>query len=215
MTDNRLDFRIRIAGESDLDGVMAVEAEWPEDQRAPREKFESRLAIFPEGFFVVDADDGIVAVSTSTLTNYSPDDLGRFRTWEDCTNNGYLHPLSERSEYNAYYIVSSGIRKAYRRKGIREELIRTHLANAWRLGLDHVVTGAMIPGYDSFCRKNGEVPAREYAFLRRKDGELVDPTLRKLGSLGLVLPDERHVIEGFYVSPESRDHGALLVHSRP
>ena len=72
----------------------------------------------------------------------------------------------------------------------------------------------MIPGYDRFCRENGEIPAGEYAFLRR-DGELVDPTLRRLASLGLILPDERHVIEGFYVSPESRNYGALLVHRTP
>ncbi|MFH1690359.1 MAG: hypothetical protein ABIE42_09005 [Candidatus Eisenbacteria bacterium] len=68
-----------------------------------------------------------------------------------------------------------------------------------------------MPGYDRFCRENGEIPAREYAFLKR-EGKLIDPTLSRLASLGLVLPDERHVIAGFYVSPESRDYGALLVH---
>lgn len=204
-------FEVRNAIESDLDGVMAVEAEWPEEQRAPREKFESRLERFPEGFFIVEADGRIVAVSTSTLKTYDPDDLGTFKTWEVCTNDGYLHPLGDRSDYNACYIVSSGIRKAYRRGGIREALIRAHFANAVRLGLEFVVTGAMMPGYDRHCRECGDIPACEYAFLKR-DGEPLDPTLRKLASLGLFLPDERHVIRGFYVSPESRDHGALLVH---
>jgi len=122
-----------------------------------------------------------------------------------------LHPLKDRAACNAYYIVSQGIRKPYRRMGIRQEMIRANLAVAAKLGLEHTVTGAMIPGYDRFCRENGEIPAREYAFLKRK-GELVDPTLRRLAPLGLILPDERHVIEGFYISPESRNHGALLVH---
>jgi len=49
-------FTIRNAEASDLNAVMAVEADWPEEQRAPREKFESRLERCPEGFLVVEAD---------------------------------------------------------------------------------------------------------------------------------------------------------------
>lgn len=211
MSEHGLSFTIRNAKASDLPGIMEVEADWPEEQRAPREKLESRLERFPEGFFVVEADGRIVAVCTSTLTTYDPDDLRHFSSWKTCTNNGYLHPLGNRSVYNAYYIVSQGITRAYRRRGIREAMIATHFARAEELGLDYVVTGAMMPGYDGFCRAHGEVPAEEYAFMRQ-GGELVDPTLRKLASLGLKLPDKRHVIGGFYPSPESRDYGALLVH---
>jgi ribosomal protein S18 acetylase RimI-like enzyme len=211
MSNETIPFTIRNADASDLDAVMAVEADWPEEQRAPREKFESRLERCPEGFLVVEADGGVVAVCTSTLTTYDPANLEPFRSWEVCTNNGYLHPLEDRVACNAYYIVSQGILKPYRRKGIRQEMIRANLANAAKLGLEYTVTGAMMPGYDRFCRENGEIPAREYAFLKR-EGELVDPTLRRLAPLGLVLPDERHVIEGFYVSPASRNYGALLVH---
>ena len=47
------------------------------------------------------------------------------------------------------------------------------------------------------------VDSRELLF----DGDF----LRKLEQLGLRLPDERHVIPGYYPSPESRDHAALLV----
>ena len=59
--------------------------------------------------------------------------------------------------------------------------------------------------------QNGEVPVGEYAFMR-EEGRLVDPTLSKLASLGLILPDERHIIRNYYPSPESHDYGALLVH---
>ena len=214
MSTTTLQFTIRNADASDMDAVMAVEAEWPEEQRATRDKFQSRLERFAEGFLVVEVDDQIVAVATSTLTRYNPADLDHFRTWEKCTNDGYLHPIGDRADYNACYIVSQGIRKAYRRTGIREGMIRADLAIATRLGLEYTVTGAMIPGYDRYCREHGEVPAREYAFMER-DGQLIDPTLRKLASLGLTLPDERHVIEGFYVSPESRNYGALLVNRTP
>ena len=190
MNNETIPFTIRGADVSDLDAVMIVEGDWPEEQRAPREKFISRLERFPEGFLVVEADGGIVAVSTSTLTKYDPANLDHFQSWEACTNNGYLHPLGDRSGYNAYYIVSQGIRKPYRGNGIRQGLIRAHLARVAKMGLEYTVTGAMMPGYDRYCRENGEIPAREYAFLRQ-GGELIDPTLRTLARLGLILPDER------------------------
>ncbi|MCC6354898.1 MAG: hypothetical protein IT577_13500 [Verrucomicrobiae bacterium] len=201
---------IRNATEDDLDGVMAVEDEWPEDQRAPREKFVSRLKIFPRGFFLAVADGRIVGVSTSTVTRYDPDDLGPFRTWERCTNDGFLYPLGDMADYNALYIVSNGIRKSHRGTGVREALIRAHVDLTRRMGLAYTVTGAMLPGFDAHCRERGDTPVEAYAFLTR-DGVPVDPTLRKLASLGLVLPDARHLIPGYYHSPESRDYGALLV----
>lgn len=201
---------IRNATAKDLDGVMAVEADWPEDQRAPREKFVSRLERFPRGFFLAIANDCIVAVSTSTLTRYDPDRLEPFRSWERCTNDGYLHPLGDAREYNALFIVSNGILKTHRGTGVREALVSAHLDLSRKLGMAYTVTGAMLPGFDAYCREHGEIPVETYAFLVR-DGVPVDPTLRKLASLGLVLPDARHLIPGYYRSPESRDYGALLV----
>ena len=210
MSEQTLDFTIRNADASDLDAVMDVEAEWPEEQRATVDKFVSRLERFPEGFLVVEVKGRIVAVSTSTLTNYTPSCLDHFRSWEACTNGGYLYPIENRDDYNAFYIVSQGIRKAYRRHGIREGMILANLNLAAKMGRPYTVTGAMMPGYDSYCRKHSQIPACDYAFLKQ-DGKLIDPTLRKLASLGLTLPDARHVIKDFYISPESRNYGALLV----
>jgi len=190
---------------------MRVEEDWPEDQRAGSEKIISRLERFPEGFFVVIVDGEIVAVTTSTLVTYEPSDLSKYQTWEQCTNDGFLFPLADYGDYNANYIVSSGIMKAFRRAGIREAMIKTHLGLAKTLGMKYTLTGGMIPGYDAYCRENGDIPAEEYAFMQ-KDGKPIDPTLRKVGAVGLTLPDERHLIKDFYVSPESRNYGALLVH---
>ena len=72
------------------------------------------------------------------------------------------------------------------------------------------LTGAMLPGYDAYCKEHGEVPAARYAALRR-DGVPVDPTVRKLEAEGLRLPAADHVIENYYPSPPSRDYGVLLV----
>jgi hypothetical protein len=187
-----------------------VEQHWPEDQRATADQFLSRLDIFPQGFFLAEVDGEVVGVSTSTLTNYNPGNLSAYRSWEKCTNNGYLYPLSEFVDYNSLFIVSNGIMKFARGSGIREGIIRSHIHLARKLGMKYVVTGAMMPGYDAFCAEHGDVPISEYAFLQM-DGRLVDPTLNKLSSLGLNLPDPTHIIKDYYQSPESRDYGALLV----
>lgn len=205
-----MEFTIRNANARDLVGIMAVEEAWPEDQRSTRDKFIARLEIFPEGFWVVEVAGKIVAVSTCTLTHYDANDIGSFKTWEQCTNNGMLYPLTNKEDYNAMYIVSTGILVEARSLGIREALIQTHLNLAKKLKKQYVVTGAMIPGYDAYCNAVGEVPASEYAFIL-KDGKPIDPTLKKLKSLGLELPNPSHIISNFYQSVESRDHGALLV----
>lgn len=205
-----MEFTIRNAHHKDLDGIMSVEEAWPEDQRSTREKFVARLKIFPEGFWVVEVAGKIVAVSTCTLTHYDAKDIASFKTWEQCTNNGLLYPLTSKENYNAMYIVSTGIIAEARSIGIREALIQTHLNLAKKLNKEYVVTGAMIPGYNAYCNTKGEIPASEYAFIL-EDGKHIDPTLKKLRSLGLELPNPHHIISNFYQSVESRDHGALLV----
>lgn len=210
-----MEFTIRNATIEDLDAILRVEEHWPRAQRASIDKFQSRLERFPQGFFLAEADGEIVAASTSTLTNYDPANLETFHSWEKCTNDGYLYPLTRYDDYNALLIVSNGIIKQARRKGIRESIIQAHLELAARLGIKYTVTGAMMPGYDAYCLQHGDIPIADYAF-RKKQGLLIDPTLRKLASLGLVLPDPHHIIEGYYISPESRDYGAMLVHhTRP
>ncbi len=206
-----LKFQVRNANENDLEGVMRAEQHWPREQRGSIEKFQSRLNRFPQGFFVTEAAGEIVAVSTSTLVNYCPDDLSKFQSWEICTNDGFLFPIQDIRDYNALFIVSEGIVKSFRRKGIREAMSRAQIGLANRLGMEYTIIGAMLPGYDAFCRKHGETEVSKYAVLK-KNGRFIDPTLRKLHTLGFELPDASHLIKDYYPSPESRNYGPLLVH---
>ncbi|MCK5579020.1 MAG: hypothetical protein KAI63_05805 [Planctomycetes bacterium] len=203
--------QIRTATPADLDAIMRVERDWPLEQRAPVEKFQARLERFPEGFLLGEVEGRVVSASTSTLANYDSADLTSFHSWEKCTNNGYLYPLTDRRDYNALFIVSNGILKEYRGREIREKIIKAFLQLAARLGMAWTVTGAMLPGYDQYCREYGEISAADYAFKQLSDGAPRDPTLRKLASLGLKLPDQDHIIKNYYSSPASRDYGALLV----
>jgi len=205
-----IDFRVRNATREDLPGIMGVEACWPEDQRAPQRVFETRLARFPKGVFVTETAGQVVGVTTSCPCHYDAAELDGFDSWDHVTNQGLFPEPGSIEDPNALYIVSSGIMPQYRRSGIREAHLHAHFELARRLGLSTVLTGAMLPGYERYCREHGEIPAEDYARLRQ-EGEYVDPTLRKLAAQGLVLPGPDHVIAGYYPSPESRDYGVLLV----
>ncbi len=206
-----LSFAIRNATPDDLDAIMEVESHWPEDQRAKSDQFQSRIERFPAGVFLAETGGQTVAVSTSMPTRYDPADISDFASWDQCTNNGYLHVFRRLNGFNALLIVSNGIVTEYRRQGIREAMISAHITLAGSLGLRYTVTGAMMPGYDAYCRRHGERDIANYATAYEGDFP-IDPTLRKLATLGLVLPDKRHLIADYYPSPASRNYGALLVH---
>ena len=203
--------RVRNARMDDIAAVVAVEeAVWPPGSRASREQFASRLEIFPAGFLVAEAGQRIVAVCTSCLIHYDPRQVDQYTCWSKLTNNGFLFAAGQVADPNAVYIVSNGILPEFRRRGLRELLVAAQIELSRQLHMDYAVTGAMMPGYDGYCREHGEVPAQAYAFLEH-DGVPIDPTLRKLGALGLKLPAREHVIPAYYPNQQSRDYGVLLV----
>lgn len=204
---------IRNATDNDLDSIFEAEQLiWPEGQRASEQEFASRLSLFPEGFFIALTDSRVIAACTSGLMHYDPDDLSHCDSWVRITNNGMLNPRIEILDANAIYIVSNGIVPKWRRKGLRERLIQAQIDLMKSMRLSYVATGAMLPGYNAYCREVAEVSAMEYASTLQ-NGKSIDPTLRKLSQLGLLLPDNRHLIEDYYPSKESRNYGALLVYT--
>ncbi len=200
---------VRRADRGDLQGILQVEAAWPEDQRASADQIETRLERFSQGVFVALDGTRYVACTTSCPIVYMPEAVSNFRSWDEVTNHGlFPDPLPDGA--NALYIVSNGIIPEYRRTGLRERLIGCHLSLARRMNLMYVVTGAMLPGYARYCRQHGELPVADYADMK-VSGKPVDPTLRKLGALGFRLPSRAHLIPDYYPSPESRDYAALMV----
>jgi len=206
-----MDLRVRTARPEDLAAVMEVEDSWPPDQRAGRRKLEIRLKRFPAGFLLCELEGELIGFSTSGPVRYDPEDLTDFQSWKHACNDGYLRPPQEVRDPNALYVVSTCVVAPHRGQGALDALLAAQFGRARELGFDYVVTGAIIPGYDDHCRRHEEVSAARYAMARR-DGRLIDPFLRKLEELGMRLPDARHVIPGYYPSPESRDHAALMVY---
>lgn len=198
---------VRNAEEKDIDSVISLENEiWPEGTRATREKFESRLNIFPRGFFLAYKSGKLIGVSTSEIIKYNSENPPE--SWEAITDNGFIKN-THNPQGNALYVVSIGARS---RSGGGTALIQAQKKLMEELSLRFLVLGARIPGYGEYY-KNSEVPIEKYVELRRKNGQSLDPELRfyARNGLGLVkivpnyMEDDR----------ESRNYGAIMVWENP
>src|SRR5258708_23426997 len=79
-----------------LDEVVDVEKRtWPDELQASREKFASRLKVFPEGFIVARANGRALGVSTAQITFYDP---SKSPTWDELTDSGFLRSEEHTSE---------------------------------------------------------------------------------------------------------------------
>jgi hypothetical protein len=206
-----IDLQVRPATLDDLPGIMEVERDWPEGQRAPQAKFEARLERFAEGVFVALVKDEVVGVTTSCLTHYSVDKLGAFAAWDVVTNDGWIKNRSETPDPNGVYVVSTGIKQAFRGLSIFPKLITAQIALSKRLQLRYCVTGAILEGYGEYCRGHGPTDARVYALLTGDTGAYIDPLLRKLQRVGFRIPDERHILPEYFASEDAHDWSVLMV----
>ena len=198
---------IRNAKKQDLNDVVRLENEiWPEGTRATKDKFESRLKIFPQGFFLALADKDIIGVSTSEIINY--DLKNPPKSWEEVTDNGYIR--NHNPYGNAIYVVSIG---AISRRGGGSALVQAQKDLAQRLNLEFLVLGARIPGYDAYCKEHGDINIKDYIKLKREDGELIDPELRFYTRNGLKI--FKIVPSYMEDDKESRNYGAIMVWKNP
>ena len=193
---------VRNARKADLDNVIELENKvWPPGTRSSREKFESRLKIFPEGFFLAYDNENLIGVSTSQIIKY---DGSTIESWERITDYGFIR--THNSKGNALYVVSIG---AISRSGGGSALIQAQKELVTKLNLDFLVLGSRIPGYNSYCNEQEEVSIEEYVQLKRENGEILDPELRFYTRNGLSLKE----IKANYMEDdkESRNYGAIML----
>jgi len=150
---------VRNVTKDELNGVVRVECEaWPEEVRAPREKFEKRLEVFPQGFFAVYVDGVMAGVSTSQIIQYPNSNLD---SWEKITDNGHI-VNSHDPEGNALYVVSVGVSSRYQGRGLGSKLVEEQKRLTKKIGLKYLVLGARIPGY----HKHSSIPVEDYVVER-------------------------------------------------
>lgn len=202
--------QVRQATLADLERIMKLEeAAWPEHQRASADMMLARLKKFSQGFWVVVRGEDVVGAVTSCPIEYQPSSPGRFKSWDETTNHGYL-PEIDWAKANALYLVSGTLRPDSRGGKTLSLLVDPPVELARRLGLRYIVGGAKMPGYDAYCRRHGYLDARDYAFTKLH-GCLVDPFLEMHRGFGFSVPDRDHIIKDFYPDLPSRNYGALVV----
>lgn len=194
---------VRNASFEDLLSIVELEsAIWPEGTRAPRKKFEKRLAVFPEGFFLAFNGDQLIGASTSQVIHYSQNET--IESWEKVTDNGHIE-RTHNPQGNALYVVSLG---AISRSGGGSALLSRQKQLAQEKGLAYLVLGARIPGYDRYCKREGETPIEHYVELTRPDGQPYDDELRFYIRNGLKI--EKIAPNYMEDDAESRNYGAIM-----
>ena len=192
-----------------LDEVMAVErSAWPPELQATKEKFASRLNVFPEGFLIAKLNDKVQGVTTSQITTYDPSIV---KTWDEITNGGMIaethNPLG-----NALYVVSVGVAKEAQGEGVGGKIVEAQKELAKKLKLRYLYLGARIPGYNNYCKEHGELSIEKYLELKNDKGEVFDPEIRFYSKRGL---EVKKIISEFEPDVNSRNYGAVMVWENP
>lgn len=190
-----------------LGEVLRTEAEaWPEEIRAPREKFVSRLEIFPEGFFLAYVNGKLAGVSTSERIQFDPNFPPK--SWEEITDNGFIKN-SHDPRGNALYVVSVGVADWAQGRGLGGVLVKAQKELVQQLGLDHLVLGARLSGYHNYHKDHSDLSAENYAQLINDRGEPQDPEIRFYTRQGLAV---REVSPNYMEDdPESENFGVVMV----
>lgn len=188
-----------------LNEVMDVErSAWRPELQASKEKFVSRLEVFPQGFIIARVDGKIKGVTTSQIATYDPLEK---KTWDEITDNGMIK-RTHNSSGNALYVVSVAISADTQGMGVGSRIVEEQKKLAKQLGLKSVFLGARIPGYNKYCKQNGEIPVEEYLKIKNQDGESVDPEIRFYERQGL-RPSK--IIPEFEPDIDSKDYGVVVV----
>lgn len=192
-----------------LDQVVNVEQKaWPPELQAPREKFESRFNLFPQGFFVAKKEGKIVGVSTAEITTYNG---AVDKTWDEITDNGMIEGAHD-PKGEGLYVVSVGVSPDAQGGGVGGKLVNAQKELTKKLGLKYLYLGARMPGYDAYCEQHGEIPAQEYLELGGEDHKRFDPEIRFYEKQGL---EWVKLVPNFEPDPESRDFGVVMMWKNP
>lgn len=210
MQNNNKPYYSRNPTHADIEQLIELEKEWPEESRASKETLLFRIDKFQQGFFVAVENDEIIASIICHPYNYQPQNITNFSNWEKVVSECYADNY-DLSNTNALYIVS-GTSKTNRHGSEMFEFGITHVvALAKKLGKEFVVGGCVLPGYSRYVEKYGHISAVEYAF-KQTQTRSVDPLLDKYRRLGFKVPDENHVIENYFAHAGSMNYSALVVH---
>ncbi|MCL5010137.1 MAG: GNAT family N-acetyltransferase [Patescibacteria group bacterium] len=160
------------------------------------------METFPQGFFAARVNGIIKGVSTSQIIFYP----SKPTTWDGLTDNGFIRG-SHNAEGDTLYVVSLGVDPNVQGMGLGGRLLEAQKNLARELGLNSLVLGARIPGYNQYCLDNGEITPQEYLGRRTDKNESIDSEIRFYEKRGLRV---KGIVAGFEQDPASRDYGVIM-----
>lgn len=169
------------------------------------EQFESLLARFPEGQFVVEHEGRLVGMAISLVILW--DDYSLHHTWASVTNEGRFdtHDTGGRTLYGAEVCVDSDERG----QGIGHQLYEARRKLCGAMNLKRVIAGGRLPGYSEHA---AHMSPEEYA-KRVIWGDFYDPVLRFQLGEGF---DYCGILHGYLpTDKESIGNAALIVWLNP
>lgn len=159
------------------------------------------LAHFPAGQFVVEAGDGTL-IGTATSMRLDLQQALAPHTWSGITGQGSLSTHVPGGA--AMYGVNIAVDPAWQDRGVGRALYAARLDLARRLGCQAFIAGARIPGYRAVADQMGpEAYLAEVAA-----GKRMDPTVTKQMAVGF---EVKGLLRDYAPDPETLGHAALIV----
>lgn len=197
--------RAGTATREDVDGIVALnEAVFGEASMTAwrPHHVHAHLDVFPEGQTVVRLDGEVVGSSTTMLV--AREAAFGDHTWMSLTGGSTIP--NHDPDGDVLYGLEIMVHPKARGLGLGRLLYDTRKFLVKRLGLDALVIGGRIPGYDEAYRQEGLTVERYVEEVA--SGKRSDPVLSMQTSVGLE-PDG--VLHNYVVDPASRHAGVRLV----
>lgn len=218
----RRKIRIRQARVGDIEAILLVEKEaWPENLRASREMYQSRLRTFPQGTLVAETEGKIEGVVVSQIMDFNS--IPDISSWSEATDHGYIKN-SHNPEGNSFYGVNLSVCHQSQSR-VAMTLLEAVGKLAVRHNLKQIVLGGRIPSFARYlkhhCQKNG-IPvisdqerdriAQHYMRATNRRGHPVDPEINFYQKAGM---KTIKLLPNYFKDPESLNYGVLVLWSNP
>ena len=218
----RRKIRVRQARIDDIEAMLLVERKaWPENLRASREMYQSRLATFPQGTLVAEVDGKIEGIVVVEIVNFRS--ISHVRSWNEATDYGYIRK-SHNPQGNTLYGVNLSV-SPQTQSAVAVTLLEAVEKLAIKLDFKQILLGGRIPRFArylrQYCHKKSisvisdeerDRIAEYYMRATNRREHPLDPEInfyQKVGTKTIKL------LPNYFEDPESLDYGILLLWTNP
>ncbi len=214
----RRKIKIRQARADDIEAMLLVETKaWPENLRASREMYQSRLRTFPQGTLVAEGKAEIEGVVVFQIMNFNS--VPYVRSWKEATDNGYIKNSHDPQGNTLYGVNLSVCPRAQSRVAVA--LLEAVGKLAIKHNFKQIVLGGRIPSFAQYLKhyrqKNGvsvvsdkkrDKIVEDYIQAANKRGNPLDPQITFYQKAGMKIIK---LLPNYLKDPASLNYGVLLL----